>query len=96
MSIFLQKEAVEPCLPQAWAGLVLWLSLAVLTGIVSGVIGGLGLAASSGGVLSPMLAIAVAVSGFLEALTNAASFAFSIAVFHLVAPASTAVADVFE
>lgn len=78
------------------AGLLMWIVLVVLAVMVSGVIGGLGFATSSDEVLSPMLAVAVAASGFLEAFTNAASLAFSIAVFHLVAPGDTSVADVFE
>ena len=77
------------------AGLVLWIALAVLSAVVVGVVAGVGLA-GAGAAFSPLVALAMAVSGFVEAFGNAVSFAFSIAVFHLVAPADTAVADVFE
>ncbi|GAB5347340.1 hypothetical protein [Alteriqipengyuania sp. 357] len=75
------------------AGLVLWIALAVLSSIVVAIVTGIGLA---GETMSPLLALAMAVSGFVEAFGNAVSFAFSIAVFHLVAPADTALAEVFE
>ena len=64
--------------------------------MASGLIGGIAFAARPGELLSPMLAIAVAVSSVVSSFTNAVSLAFSIAVFHLVAPADTSVADVFE
>lgn len=76
------------------AGLVLWIALIVLSSIVVGTVAATGLAASGG--FSPLLGVAMTVSGLIEAFNNAASFAFSIAVFHLVAPADTSVADVFE
>jgi len=78
------------------AGLLLWIVLAVIAGMASGLIGGIAFAARPGELLSPMLAIAVAVSSVVSSFTNAVSLAFSIAVFHLVAPADTSVADVFE
>ena len=77
------------------AGLLMWIVLAVIGATALGIITGVG-APGAAGLFSPMFAIWVALSGFMEAFSNAASFAFSIAVFHLVAPASTAVADVFE
>lgn len=76
------------------AGLVLWIALIVLSSIVVGTVAATGLAASGG--FSPLFGVAMTVSGLIEAFNNAASFAFSIAVFHLVAPADTSVADVFE
>ncbi|MBH1944002.1 hypothetical protein I5L01_07110 [Erythrobacter sp. YJ-T3-07] len=76
------------------AGLVLWIGLAVLSSIVVGIVAATGFAASGG--FSPLFGVAMTVSGLIEAFNNAASFAFSIAVFHLVAPADTSVADVFE
>ena len=63
------------------------------TGVV-GIVAATGFAASGG--FSPLFGVAMTVSGLIEAFNNAASFAFSIAVFHLVAPADTSVADVFE
>ena len=76
------------------AGLVVWIALAVLSSVVLGVaFAGVG---SGGGTFSPLLGLATAISGFTEAFGNAVSFAFSIAVFHLVAPADTSVAEVFE
>ena len=77
------------------AGLVLWIALAILSAVVVGVVAGIGFAGSGGG-FSPLLALAMAASGFVEAFGNATSFAFSIAVFHLVAPSDTSVADVFD
>ncbi|MEL7684209.1 hypothetical protein AAG594_07710 [Citromicrobium bathyomarinum] len=76
------------------AGLVLWIGLAVLSSIVVGIVAATGFTASGG--FSPLFGVAMTVSGLIEAFNNAASFAFSIAVFHLVAPADTSVADVFE
>ncbi|ALG61407.1 MULTISPECIES: hypothetical protein [Citromicrobium] len=76
------------------AGLVLWVGLAVLSSIVVGIVAATGFTASGG--FSPLFGVAMTVSGLIEAFNNAASFAFSIAVFHLVAPADTSVADVFE
>ncbi|MBB3032646.1 hypothetical protein [Alteriqipengyuania lutimaris] len=77
------------------AGLVLWIALAVLSSIVVGVAVGIGFTGANES-FSPLLAVAMAISGFVEAFGNALSFAFSIAVFHLVAPSDTGVADVFE
>ena len=76
------------------AGLVMWIGLVVLSSIVVGIVAATGFAASGG--FSPLFGVAMTVSGLIEAFNNAASFAFSIAVFHLVAPADTSVADVFE
>lgn len=76
------------------AGLVLWIGLAVLSSIVVGIVAATGFTASGG--FSPLFGVAMTVSGLFEAFNNAASFAFSIAVFHLVAPGDTSVADVFE
>jgi len=73
------------------AGLVITIALAILVGIVMGA-GFQQLAAAS----SPLLAVVTAVSGFINAFSNAVNFAFSMAVFHLVAPTDTSVADVFE
>ncbi|MBD58723.1 MAG: hypothetical protein CL808_01190 [Citromicrobium sp.] len=76
------------------AGLLLWIGLAVLSSVVLGVaMAGWG---GTGGSFSPLFGVAMTISGFTEAFGNAVSFAFSIAVFHLVAPADTSVADVFE
>ena len=89
----------EATAPRGWsifgAGLVLWIGLAVLSSIVTGIVVGTGLTGSADG-LSPLFALAMTLSGLIQAFTNAASFAFSVAVFHLVAPAHTSVADVFE
>ena len=76
------------------AGLVMWIGLVVLSSIVVGIVAATGFAASGG--FSPLFGVAMTGSGLIEAFNNAASFAFSIAVFHLVAPADTSVADVFE
>ena len=72
----------------------MWIGLVVLSSIVVGIVAATGFAASGG--FSPLFGVAMTVSGLIEAFNNAASFAFSIAVFHLVAPADTSVADVFE
>ncbi len=77
------------------AGLVITIALAILSAILVGIVMGAGfqqLAAAS----SPLLAVVTAVSGFINAFSNAVNFAFSMAVFHLVAPTDTSVADVFE
>lgn len=77
------------------AGLLLWLGLAVVSGVVAGIAVGAGMNGADG-LFSPTFAIAMTAAGVIEAFGNAASFAFSVAVFHLVAPADTSVADVFE
>ncbi|MEL7728168.1 hypothetical protein AAG612_01380 [Citromicrobium bathyomarinum] len=74
------------------AGLLIWIGLAVLS---SGVVMGVGIS-GSGNMLSPMFALAITLSSIVESFSNAVSFAFSIAVFHLLAPTDTSVADVFE
>lgn len=78
------------------AGLVLWIGLAVLNSVITGVVIGTGIAAGEGSTFSPVFAVAVALSSFVESFGNAVNFAFSMAVFHLIAPADTSVADVFE
>ena len=78
------------------AGLLLTIGVAVLNSIIVGVVLGTGLATGGGGLASPMFALGVTLSSFVEAFGNAVNFAFSMAVFHLVAPADTSVADVFE
>lgn len=77
------------------AGLLLWLFMMIIGGMAVGMIVAIGVNADSG-LFSPITAIAVALSSFVESFNYAISFAFSIAVFHLVAPADTSVADVFE
>ena len=62
----------------------MWIGLVVLSSIVVGIVAATGFAASGG--FSPLFGVAMTVSGLIEAFNNAASFAFSIAVFHLVAP----------
>ena len=77
------------------AGAVLWIGLAVLSSIVVGMVAGAGWAGSADG-FSLLFALTRTASGLVESCSNAASFAFSIAVFHLVTPADTSVADVFD
>ena len=77
------------------AGVILWIAMAILSSMVMGLLFGIGMGALSGS-FSPLAGLVVTLSGFVEALTNALSLAFSMAVFHLVAPADTSVADVFE
>lgn len=83
-----------------FAGLLLWIGLSILNGIVLGIFTGTGAVGAGsfapGVFTSPLFAALMMVSGIVEAFGNAASFAFSIAVFHLVAPTDTSVADVFE
>ena len=78
------------------AGLLLWIGLAVLNSVIVGVVMGTGIATGGGGLFSPMFALGVTLSSFVEAFGNALNFAFSMAVFHLLAPSDTSVADVFE
>ena len=77
------------------AGLLLSIGLVVLNSAIMGVVLGTGIA-TGGGLFSPMFALGVTLSSFVETFGNAVNFAFSMAVFHLVAPADTSVADVFE
>lgn len=77
------------------AGVILWIAMAILSGMLVGVLFGVGMQNLSGA-FQPLTGLVVALSGFVESFTNAVSFAFSIAVFHLLAPADTSVADVFE
>ena len=78
------------------AGLLLWIGLTVLNSVILGVVMGTGIATGGGGLFSPMFALGVTLSSFVETFGNALNFAFSMAVFHLVAPADTSVADAFE
>ena len=82
-------------LPIFGAGLLIWIGLAVLSSVVSGVVMGVGLS-GGGNMFSPMFALAMTLSSIVESFSNAVSFAFSIAVFHLLASTDTSVADVFE
>lgn len=77
------------------AGLVLWIAIALLGGVVGGIALGAGMS-GAGGMSAPLLALAVALGEIVSAFGNALSFAFSIAVFHLLAPSDTSVAEVFE
>jgi len=77
------------------AGLLLWIGLTVISWVVVGVVMGAGIA-TNGAMVSPALAVAVGLSSVVSSFSNAVSFAFSIAVFHLVTPTDTSVADVFE
>lgn len=77
------------------AGLLLWIGLAILSSVIAGVVMGASMTAG-GTMFSPAFALTMTLSGIIESFGHAMSFAFSIAVFHLVAPADTSVADVFE
>ena len=77
------------------AGVVVTIALGILSAILIGILMGVsGIQVATG--FSPGMGLVTTLSGFVNAFGNAVNFAFSMAVFHLLAPADTSVADVFE